>query len=113
MTETFTWCPSIQSQGTKQYRVIRVQFGDGYSQAISEGINNIVQTWPLNFKGREEKIQEIINFLHKHQGFRSFLWTPPMGEQGLYRTAADSFKLTPLGAGLYSLDITFEQIFHP
>lgn len=111
MSEVFTWCPSVEPQGTINYRTLIARFGDGYQQTMGDGINNRIQSWPLEFTGKEETIKPILTFLDKHAGFRSFLWTPPLGEQGYYKAVQP--QLTALGAGNYTLSVTFEQIFKP
>lgn len=40
--ETFTWCPMVEPTVTITQRVMKAQFGDGYSQAVGDGINNKV-----------------------------------------------------------------------
>ncbi|CAG9177767.1 phage tail protein [Cupriavidus pampae] len=110
--ETFAWKaagPSVQGDTT--LRVRAAQFGDGYKQVAADGINNKVQTWPMKFVGTEARIAEIIAFVDRHAGFRSFYWTPPLGVQGLYRVP----KYTPAveAGGVYSFSATFEQAFAP
>lgn len=85
MTETFTWKPTGTPTGTSKFRVRTAQFGDGYSQSVADGINNKMQSWPLQFTGTKDAMQAIVDFFDARQGFQSFYWTPPMGAQGLYR----------------------------
>ena len=109
--ETFTWTPRTEPTGTVEYRVRTVQFGDGYQQAVGEGLNNRSQSWPLVFLGDEAKIRSIATFLDRHSGSRAFRWTAPLGEPGLFR--CKGYQPTAKGGGLYSLSATFEQAFHP
>lgn len=111
-TETFTWRASGPSaQGDVTLRARTAQFGDGYKQVAADGINNKQQTWPMKFVGNEARIHEIVAFIDRHAGYKSFYWTPPMGVQGLYRIA----QYTPAveAGGVYSCTATFEQAFHP
>ncbi|CAG9184298.1 phage tail protein [Cupriavidus respiraculi] len=110
-TETFTWRPVNTAAGQVTLRTRTAQFGDGYSQAVGDGLNNKVQSWPLQFAGLKAEIQAIQDFLDRHGGYRSFLWTPPLGVQGMYRVpeyspAADK-------GGIYTLSATFVQAFAP
>lgn len=109
--ETFTWCPRTDPQGQTKFRVRTKDFGDGYSQSVSDGINNKSQSWPLVFLGGEERTREIMRFIDSHKGARGFLWTPPLGDLGLYK--CDGYQLTPHGAENYTLTATFEQTFQP
>ncbi|WP_421547947.1 phage tail protein [Pseudomonas sp. QD4] len=109
--ETFTWVPKVEPVGSVEFRLKSAQFGDGYRQVAQDGINNKTQSWPLTFVGDDKKIKPIIDFIDSHQGAMPFYWTPPLGEQGLYR--CQTYQPSPLGAGVYSLSATFEQAFHP
>jgi len=44
MTETFTWSPRVDPEGTSTFRVLRAQFGDGYAQEAGDGIHNETMT---------------------------------------------------------------------
>lgn len=109
--ETFTWSPRINPRGQVKLRTLEARFGDGYTQTAADGINNKVQSWPLEFVGTEQKIAEIVAFLDRHGGYRSFLWTPPLGTEGRYR--AVEYDPVALGAGMHSLSVTFQQTFGP
>ncbi|QHF27387.1 phage tail protein [Pseudomonas sp. R32] len=109
--ETFSWSPKTEPTGNVEYRVRTSQFGDGYQQVVGDGLNSKRQSWPLSFVGDEQRIKAIVEFLDRHAGARSFYWTAPLGEKGLYR--CKSYQPTAKGGGLYSLAATFEQSFHP
>ncbi|MDR2326419.1 MAG: phage tail protein [Acidovorax sp.] len=112
MPETFTWCPRIDPQGSVSHRVLSAKFGDGYEQTAADGINTAMQSWPLSFVGRTEYIAPIQSFFDRHGSWMSFLWTPPLGIQGSYRTD-NGYQLTPRGAGIYELAATFKQVAKP
>ncbi|QZI72889.1 phage tail protein [Pseudomonas protegens] len=109
--ETFTWCPKVDPVGTVSFRTRSAKFGDGYEQVARDGINNRSQSWPLTFIGSAAKIKPIMDFIDARGGINPFYWSPPLGEQGLYRCS--SYQSSALGAGMYSLVATFEQAFHP
>jgi len=110
--EIFKWKPIKGAQGTETARVLTAQFGDGYSQNAADGINNAVQSWPLSFLGRTKvEAEAIVSFFRRHKGYRSFLWTPPLGLPGFYKVA--SFQTAPMGSGFYTITATFEQVFKP
>ena len=109
--ETFTWSPRVNPQGRTKFRVLSAQFGDGYRQTAADGINNKVASWPLQFSGSEAQVGPIVAFLDRHQGYRAFQWQPPLGEPGYY-TATD-YDLTAMGGEMYSLAVTFQQVFRP
>lgn len=109
--ETFNWSPRVNPQGETKFRVLTAQFGDGYSQAAADGINNRTESWPLQFVGDASAITPIRAFLDRHAGHRAFFWSPPMGEQGFYRAA--QYSLTAMGGGMYTLSVTLDQVFKP
>ncbi|KKO71844.1 phage tail protein [Kerstersia gyiorum] len=108
--ETFAWCPLTDPDGTSKFRVLSAQFGDGYAQEAGDGINNETRSWPLQFVGREHDIKPIRDFLRRHQGFKPFLWTPPMEDRaGLF--IVREFTLKPMGGKAHTLSATFEERF--
>lgn len=111
MTETFTWSPLIEPQGTGKFRTRAAQFGDGYKQKVADGLNAESQSWPLTFRGSEAYVAPILQFLRDRKGSQSFFWTPPLGRQGLF--ICEEYGITPHGAGRYTLTATFEQDFQP
>lgn len=111
MTETFKWKATGTPAGQVTLRVLKSQYGDGYSAELADGINNKVQNWPLLFMGSEVEMQEIVDFLDDHAGAIGFFWTPPLGKQGLYKVA--SYAPSHLGGDVYSVSATFEQKFAP
>lgn len=112
MKETFTFSPRIEPTGSVSYRTLRVQFGDGYTQMASDGLNSARQVWPLEFVGDETKIRAIKEFFDRHGGHKSFLWTAPMSDEASY-VIQNGYQLTPLGGDYYRLTATFEQVFMP
>uniref|UniRef100_UPI004053E93E phage tail protein n=1 Tax=Pseudomonas sp. G.S.17 TaxID=3137451 RepID=UPI004053E93E len=51
MTEVFPWSPRVRSSGDTQPNVLSSQFGNGYSQRLPVGINNLAATWSVSFTG--------------------------------------------------------------
>ena len=111
MTDTFTFSTSIHPQGRGTFRVRKAQFGDGYSQAVADGLNAEVQHWPLSFAGKSAAINPILAFLRAHPGNVSFYWTPPLGVQGFFR--CEQYNLVPHGGDVYTLSAQFDQVFSP
>jgi len=111
MADIFTWCVRTDTTGTGTFDVAQAKFGDGYRQTIPQGLNNESQQWPISIVGREAKVGPALAFLRARQGGVSFLWTPPLGVQGLY--LCKSYNLTAHGNGVFTLSATFEQTFQP
>lgn len=111
MAEKFTWRATGQPSGTATFRRLTAQFGDGYRQVAGDGINSKVQSWPLTFAGSMKEMQAVTAFLDKHAGIASFLWTPPFGTEGYYE--APAYSLNPVGGDVYTVSVTFQQVFKP
>ncbi|EKT4469824.1 phage tail protein [Pseudomonas putida] len=114
MAETFSFCTRLGATGEIKQRVWENEFGDGYTQAGGTGINTKTQEWSHKAVGSLEAGQELRlmrDFLDRHEGYKSFLWTPPGGTQGRYK--ANGYKLDPKGAGLFEISFTMKQTFTP
>lgn len=108
--ETFTHTPLSGAIGDFQFSVFQARFGDGYTQEVGNGINNLTSQWPLSFEVLEEEAEEIINFFKDHSGFLLFNWTPPL-EDNARVFVVNKYKITALAGQcpLYRIDATFEE----
>lgn len=109
--ETFTWRLQSGEQGEFTFAVRTKRFADGYEQSVGESLNNRSQSWPITYTGTKEQVKVVKAFLDRHQGAKAFLWTPPLGELGLYKCAG--YQLSNRGGLIYALAATFTQTFHP
>lgn len=109
MAETFTWLVEREVRPTVEYRTISVQFGDGYQQESAEGINNKREEYAVRIHAYEKEARKIKAFFDRHQGYKAFFWTPPLGELSLWR--CDDAAPTPQGGGLYLFTATFKKSF--
>ena len=108
----FNWDTSLEgNSGTNTFNVLSSQFGDGYEQNVSVGINNRKGSWPFNRKASEAVIIEIKIFLDEHKGADSFIWISP--KDGQLRVKAGDYQLTELGSNLWQISTTFTQVFYP
>ena len=111
MAETFTWRVETASSGETTFNVSSAKFGDGYSQEVPQGINNIMRSWNITVSGYEAQIAPIIAFLEAHAGATRFLWKPPMRPLGYY--TCKRFRETPNGGGHFTLTAEFELAHLP
>jgi phage-related protein len=79
------YCPTSGTSAQTTPRVLRAQFGDGYSQSALDGLNAHLRKWSLQFEPIQTSTGTIslglINeWLEAHAGQR-FLWVqpPPFG----------------------------------
>lgn len=109
MAKTFTWRVEREIDPTIEYRVNTAQFGDGYKQTSTEGVNTKNEQYAIKVHGNEATAKQIMAFFDEHQGFKSFFWTPPLGKLSLF-TCVDP-KPVPQGGGLYTITGTFVKSF--
>lgn len=112
MPEEFTWSPRVGAAGDTQADVLTSQYGNGYSQRLSVGINNLATSHTVSFTGTEAYLKPILDFFVRHKGATSFLWTPPMQEQGRFVTSG-GWQTTSHGRKRFTVSTTFQQVFSP
>lgn len=106
--ETFNYKPRLGATPQVTHRTISIQFGDGYLQAVGDGINTTLKSYQLEFIGSYTKLSEIANFLDRHGGFKPFLWMAPRATVAKTWIAKDGYTgPTRAGANVYSLQVTF------
>lgn len=116
MPELFDWPVRAEPTGQASFRTIDAQFGDGYTQAAADGINNKSQSWTVSFRGIIEPTcaniiaaNEIMTFLDARGGWESFLWTPPASTvQGKYVSKNYGMQKS---AGVITINATFIEVF--
>lgn len=112
MAEVFTWSPRVGSSGDDQPNVLSSGFGNGYSQRLSVGVNNVAGSYAVSFTGNGAYIKPIKAFFVRHRGANHFLWTPPLELQGAFITTG-GWQLQTHGKTKYTLSTTFQQVFNP
>ncbi len=105
--ETFSWCPVIDATAAVTNRTLSAQFGDGYEQAAGDGINRKSAVWPLRFVGTRAEMKALTDFLDAHGQWKRFLWTDPLGNEGVYRSG--EYSPTPHGGNSVSITVQFKQ----
>jgi phage-related protein len=110
-TQVFTWAPLVDPTGSTKFATRVAQFGDGYRQAVADGINNKADTWPLSFAGTSAEVAPIKAFLDSLQGYMSFYWTPPLRTQALFKCPDYTYQAH--GGDMYTLNANFEEAFSP
>lgn len=113
MKETFTWPVKIGADGETEFNKKTIQYDNGYEQNISVGRNNQREKWNVSITDKESVIEEIKAFIKRHAGVKSFYWTPPLCEQGLF--LADNPKMVAHGGTknkkMYTLSFEMRQVF--
>lgn len=111
-TDTFTWDVLVGGNEALTVATMQAQFGDGYRQIASAGINSALESWSLSRRDTVTNIAAVRTFLKAHV-ISSFWWTNPWGERHLYRVKNDSITTKWLTERFVELSFTFEQAFAP
>ena len=69
--------PTYGALKTSQPKVRQVQFGDGYVQRLTFGLNQDLKIWNLTFEVSETDADTIETFLEARGGSEYFTWSPP------------------------------------
>jgi phage-related protein len=109
MTNTFSWLPSYGSDKDVKPRVNRVDYGDGYSARVADGLNTKLTTRNLQFTNRTTaEIAAIDAFLLNEGGVTSFYWTP--NGEAQKKWLCSSWKASKQSFNNESLMATFEEV---
>ena len=89
------------------------QFGSGYSQRSTFGINQDPKVWDLSWENRNANdANDIEDFLEARGGAEAFNWSPP-DEATSYVWICKSWTKTMPYSNLFNITATFEQVFEP
>ncbi len=107
----FIWKPSYATSFNSEPRIKTIQFGDGYSQDIEDGINNLLITVECNFENRGlAETRAILHFLEARKGAESFLFIPPPPRSKLKRFKCKRWQDRQIFYNNYSITANFEEV---
>ena len=90
------------------HAVSKTQFGDGYAQRVSVGINNQRTDWSGSKTGDwQTVILPIKTFLDEHKGVIPFLWTNPHGQTKKY--VCENYEISQKKGNFWEISLKFEQ----
>jgi phage-related protein len=104
--------PTYGAQKSSQPAVRKVQFGDGYSQRLTFGLNQNPKSWSLTWEVSEANADTIEDFLDARGGAESFDWTPPDTATS-YKWICEQWTKTIPYLNRASITATFTQVFEP
>lgn len=102
---------SISSNNTNTTKVLRADFGDGYTQRAADGLNNIKQEWNVTWAGiPDATAQNIIDFFEARGGWESFQWTDPIDSiDKLY--VCEEWSRSPVSGSHQTINAVFREVF--
>lgn len=105
--------PTYGTTKISQPKVRVIQFGDGYEQRVSLGINNNPKTYDLTFNVSEADSDTIEAFLDARAAdAQSFTFTPP-NEADIGNFVCDQWSKSMITNGRAVITATFRQVFEP
>ena len=108
--KTFKWKMNMGASADTKHNVSKTQFGDGYTQRVSHGINNKTTDWSGQKTGDYETvIKPIMDFLDEHKGVMPFLWTNPHGITAKY--ICQDYNHSQRKGNFWQISLKFEQVF--
>lgn len=112
MTTTFPdIAPDRNSTRTKEDKVLRADFGDGYAQTAPDGINNYTVKWDLSFANYPaEDVDAITNFLDARGSNESFYWTEPFSDTPTLWKQVGPYKVSYPAGLAKTLTVTIQQV---
>ena len=103
--------PDFGAAKQSQPKVRSVQFGDGYVQRLTFGLNQDPKQWSLTWENLSDTDTSTIEtFLEARGGSESFSWSPP-DDSSTYKWICPSWSKTITTAGLNSVQATFQEVF--
>jgi phage-related protein len=105
--------PAYGASKSSAPKVRKTQFGDGYEQRITFGLNQNPKTWDLTWQNITEANSDTIEtFLDARAADgASFDWTPP-GESSA-KWVCETWQKTIPYTGRATITATFRQVFEP
>lgn len=111
---SFNWDVSIESSNEDEIKTKAINYGDGYDQVTSEGINNIKGIWRCSKTDYKQTIDEIRNFLRSTKGVEAFIFQPVPDEPPIVARLLGNPTRKPVdGSDVWSISFTLKQVFIP
>ena len=105
--------PSYSATKRSQPKLRITQFGDGYQQRTSFGLNQDPKVWSLTFNVDDEDADQIETFLEaRGKDGASFSWSPP-DTTTIFKWICRSFNREMFEFQRNRITATFEQVFEP
>lgn len=111
MMRTFTWATQVGAAKNVEFRVGRNDFGDGYTQVYTTGINPRKRTWNLTLID-DNFLKPVEQFIDDHKGVFPFLWTPPDREEAI-PVICGGYGTSYLGMDVAQVSFMFEEFQLP
>jgi phage-related protein len=103
--------PSLPFEDARDPRVLASEFGDGYIERASDGINSDRAILSLSWENvTTAECDEIFDFFATRKGVTAFIWTPP-DQATAKKWVAKPYKKSKNAAGVWAVTTTFTEVF--
>lgn len=103
--------PSYGTDMSEEYRVRKVELGDGYSQRSADGLNTARQQWRLVWERLPDADAETLRqFFRNLRGIDIIDWTP-YNQATQLKFTANGFSSKPVGYLKSTCSVTLTQEF--
>lgn len=103
--------PSRGYSKKSEPKVNRIQFGDGYTQRVAAGINNLKESWSLSWTNiPTDAALAIVSFLEARAGVEYFLWIPP-DSTTTYKVICASWDVEYVSHIAHTVTCDFERVY--
>ncbi|MCL1623811.1 phage tail protein [Moraxella sp. Tifton1] len=109
--KTFTWDISQDSTETTAINKTTTQFGDGYEQSVSFGINNSRKSWQCSKTDTKAVIDEIYRFLVDTKGVEAFNFKPLPDEPAIKVRLDGEVSRNRVGGNAWQISFNLKQTF--
>ena len=101
----------IRDRKKSQPVVNSIQFGSGYQQRVTFGINQNPKVWDLTWSAKSNSVADAIeDFFDARAGQESFDWTP-LNDVTSYKWVCRAWNRTHQYADINVVTATFEEVF--
>ena len=102
---------SQASQVSTKYQVLKTQYGNGYSQRAGDGINNVQDSWQVQWNGlTTANFQILKSAFDAAAGVDYFTWQAP-GDTTTKKWIVSQVTRTNWSGAVYDIAVTLEQVF--
>lgn len=113
MTTFPSYNPVYSASKSSQPNIRTVQFGDGYAQRLTYGLNQNPKEWRLIFDVTDTDADTIETFLNaRATDAASFDWTPPDSTTS-YKWICPDWNREMYEFQRSKINVTFRQVFEP
>lgn len=103
--------PTYGSSYVTESNIIRVEFGDGYSQRAARGLNYMRRVWNLKWENLyTSEANQLESTLRQYGGYQSFSWQAP-GDSTPRKWTCVKWTREAVAPGIWNMSAEFKEEF--